>query len=332
MSTADIRAGALNVRITRDSPRTLTFVGLAPLYEGDWTATVDEEDLSTSVDGDDVVVEFTGDEASGTLTILADETVVITGRLSVSGRGTAEPAGSVLVRLDEQDITVSVVGGGIPGLEAEAAARAAADAVLTAAVATKATPADITAAVNNLVAAAPGALDTLNELAAALGDDPNFAATMTTALAGKQASGDYVTATQFEAGSSGRELAYAAGSATAQTGISTITDVTGLTVTFTVRAAHPAYVFAELPDVSVATAASTGRMSITDEANDPKARTRAGFDLTNTAREMHAMERITAAGTYTRKVRLERTAGSGTLSVNSGSDADAIGHLYVVER
>ncbi len=33
-----------------------------------------------------------------------------------------------------------------------------------------------------LVDAAPGTLDTLNELAAALGDDPNFASTMTTAL------------------------------------------------------------------------------------------------------------------------------------------------------
>lgn len=39
--------------------------------------------------------------------------------------------------------------------------------------------------ISNLVAAAPGALDTLNELAAALGDDPNFASTMTTSLAGK---------------------------------------------------------------------------------------------------------------------------------------------------
>ncbi len=38
-----------------------------------------------------------------------------------------------------------------------------------------------------LVNSSPAALDTLNELATALGDDPNFAATMTTALAGKQA-------------------------------------------------------------------------------------------------------------------------------------------------
>ena len=44
----------------------------------------------------------------------------------------------------------------------------------------------IQAALDGLVDAAPGTLDTLNELAAALGDDPNFAATMTTALAGKQ--------------------------------------------------------------------------------------------------------------------------------------------------
>ena len=40
-------------------------------------------------------------------------------------------------------------------------------------------------AVSTLVDAAPGTLDTLNELAAALGDDPNFATTVTNSLAGK---------------------------------------------------------------------------------------------------------------------------------------------------
>lgn len=49
---------------------------------------------------------------------------------------------------------------------------------------------DFTTAVDTrvqlIVDAAPSALDTLNELAAALNDDPNFAATVTTALAGKQ--------------------------------------------------------------------------------------------------------------------------------------------------
>lgn len=44
-------------------------------------------------------------------------------------------------------------------------------------------PTDVAAAVAALVDASPAALDTLNELAAALGDDPNFAATITNALA-----------------------------------------------------------------------------------------------------------------------------------------------------
>lgn len=44
----------------------------------------------------------------------------------------------------------------------------------------------VKAAIAALVASSPEALDTLNELAAALGNDPNFATTMTNALAGKQ--------------------------------------------------------------------------------------------------------------------------------------------------
>lgn len=52
-----------------------------------------------------------------------------------------------------------------------------------------ATDADVSAAVSALVDAAPATLDTLNELAAALGDDANYASTVTTALAGKSATG-----------------------------------------------------------------------------------------------------------------------------------------------
>ena len=51
-----------------------------------------------------------------------------------------------------------------------------------------ATTAFVKTAIDNLVDSAPGALDTLNELAAAIGDDANYAATVTTALATKQAS------------------------------------------------------------------------------------------------------------------------------------------------
>ena len=50
-----------------------------------------------------------------------------------------------------------------------------------------ATTAFVKTAVDNLVDSAPGALDTLNELAAALNDDSNFHTTVTNSLAGKQA-------------------------------------------------------------------------------------------------------------------------------------------------
>jgi len=46
-----------------------------------------------------------------------------------------------------------------------------------------ATQSYVTAAISNLVNSAPGALDTLNEIAAALGNDSNFATTITNALA-----------------------------------------------------------------------------------------------------------------------------------------------------
>lgn len=48
-----------------------------------------------------------------------------------------------------------------------------------------ATTAFVSTAIGNLIDGAPGAIDTLNELAAALGDDPNFATTVTNSLAGK---------------------------------------------------------------------------------------------------------------------------------------------------
>lgn len=55
------------------------------------------------------------------------------------------------------------------------------------AVTTKATtPANVKAVIGQLVGAAPTTLDTLAELDAAINNDPNFATTITTALAGKQ--------------------------------------------------------------------------------------------------------------------------------------------------
>jgi hypothetical protein len=80
--------------------------------------------------------------------------------------------------------------------DARIPAAIARDAEVTSLVAAEATARDtaIATAIAALVASAPGLLDTLDEIAAALGDDPNFAATMTTALAGKQASNANLTA------------------------------------------------------------------------------------------------------------------------------------------
>jgi len=54
--------------------------------------------------------------------------------------------------------------------------------------------------INALVDSSPGTLDTLNELAAALGDDANFATTMTTSLAGKEPTITAGTTSQYYRG------------------------------------------------------------------------------------------------------------------------------------
>lgn len=64
--------------------------------------------------------------------------------------------------------------------------------------------ADVTAAVNaavtTLVDGAPGALDKLNELAAAMGDDADFVGTMTAALAGKEPTQTAASQVEMETG------------------------------------------------------------------------------------------------------------------------------------
>lgn len=64
-----------------------------------------------------------------------------------------------------------------------------------------ATMAALKTAIANLVATAPSTLDTLNEIATALGDDPNFSATMTAALGNRlriDASGGYSAGQQAQ--------------------------------------------------------------------------------------------------------------------------------------
>ena len=58
---------------------------------------------------------------------------------------------------------------------------------------TFATTTYVTTAISNLVDTAPATLDTLNELAAALGDDANFSTTVTNSIATKLATADFTS-------------------------------------------------------------------------------------------------------------------------------------------
>jgi hypothetical protein len=78
----------------------------------------------------------------------------------------------------------------------------------------------VSAAVSGLVNAAPSALDTLKELADALGDDADFAATVTTELAGKSDVGHTHTSDDItDATTVGKAVLTAANAAAARTAI-----------------------------------------------------------------------------------------------------------------
>lgn len=72
----------------------------------------------------------------------------------------------------------------------------------------------VSAAVSALVASAPGTLDTLDEIAAALGDDPNFVTTITTLIGTKIAASLYDANTILAANSDNTPAALTVGEAT----------------------------------------------------------------------------------------------------------------------
>jgi peptidoglycan/xylan/chitin deacetylase (PgdA/CDA1 family) len=115
---------------------------------------------------DGPTISASGGATPADLATKADKTVAITGSGLVVANGTLGA-----------DFTINV--------PAASGAETIAGALTNKAVTPAASKAAIDAAIAALVASSPAALDTLNELAAALGNDPNFATTITNSLAAK---------------------------------------------------------------------------------------------------------------------------------------------------
>jgi len=128
-------------------------------------ADVDDTPIPLTVDPSTVV----GRAASGAIVALT--AAQIRTILGVEAGATADQtAAQILAEL----LTVDGTGSGLD-----------ADTIRGTSLVDLATQSELDAAINDLISAAPGTLDTLNELAAALGDDPNFATTVTTGLNSK---------------------------------------------------------------------------------------------------------------------------------------------------
>jgi hypothetical protein len=113
---------------------------------------------------------------SGVLTLQSGTTVNMNGTLQMAaGKKITDVGGNAVVFGDKVDMDSNkIVNVGTPTAATDGASKSYVDST-----------------VSDLVNGAPGALDTLNELANALGDDSNFAATMTTSL-GLKAATTYV--------------------------------------------------------------------------------------------------------------------------------------------
>jgi hypothetical protein len=186
-----------------------------------------------------------------------------------------------------------------------------------------ATTAFVTAAVAAVIDSAPGALDTLNELAAALGDDANFATTITNSIAAVQADVDQneVDSDAAESALSGRLDTLEADPTTASavalkadiaspalTG--TPTAPTAAADTNTTQIATTAYVQTELSDlIGDAPAGLDTLGEIADALNDDVAALSNVTTLVN-ANEDHVDNLVTLTGVAKDSVNLGTFTGS----------------------
>lgn len=106
--------------------------------------------------------------------------------------------------------------------------------------------------------------------------------------------------------------------------------VTGLEITFTVTAGKPVWVEAFLPAVSCTTNPASVRCSLVNGVDTTPIRSSfRSLAVAGNFSEMSVRERITAAGTYTRRLTLSRAGGTGT--INNNVDAATVSSLRAIQ-
>ncbi|MAZ56825.1 hypothetical protein CL653_03465 [bacterium] len=179
-----------------------------------------------------------------------------------------------------------------------------------------ATTAFVVAQVSDVIDGAPGALDTLNELAAALGDDPNFATTITNTLAGKLAI-DQNLADLNDAATSRTNLGVAIGS-DVQGYDALLQSISGLTVS-----ANKALYFTNIDTAAVFDLSLIGRNLVSGTAANARTVLELGNSATKDESEL-TLNGATINGNNTEII----LKGSGTSGIVPVANDLISGELY----
>jgi hypothetical protein len=165
------------------------------------TLTVNEKGLVTAAGEVDVATNLSiaGDTGTDTVSLLTD-TLTFMGGIGITStvsdnKVRVDIDSTVATLSDQQTLTNKVLGGNVDlGADLDAATYKIVNLGTPTSTADAATKEYVDSAISNLVDGAPALLDTLNELAAAIGDDENFATTIATDIGTKVSkAGDTMT-------------------------------------------------------------------------------------------------------------------------------------------
>lgn len=175
-NTDQLAEGSTSLYFTKDRAKEAVSEMVMDNVENGISVTYDTVNKRLNFDVADPTITLSGDvSGSATMTNLANVTITTT----VADNSHDHTISNVTGLQGALDLKANLAS---PALTGTPTAPTASASVNTTQIATTAY---VTTAVNNLINAAPGALDTLNELATALGNDPNFATTINNSLATK---------------------------------------------------------------------------------------------------------------------------------------------------